>query len=113
MQGEKLHSCYICKRKLPHNFFRPDHGRKSGLASKCNDCSPFYAKYLRRKKERIRIRDKQKEHANYVIRKMIKDHLLEKLPCEICGYIKAQAHHDDYNKPTQVIWLCQKHRRYH
>lgn len=29
--------------------------------------------------------------------------------CEICGKKKADAHHEDYTKPLDVIWLCKKH----
>lgn len=29
-------------------------------------------------------------------------------PCVSCG-AKAQAHHPDYSKPLDVIWLCRKH----
>ena len=40
-------------------------------------------------------------------------------PCEICGAFgkndngkrKVHAHHDDYNKPLSVRWLCENHHR--
>src|SRR5271154_4318227 len=34
---------------------------------------------------------------------------LLRLPCEICGKEKVDAHHDDYSKPLSVRWLCRKH----
>jgi len=27
-------------------------------------------------------------------------------PCEKCAAEKVEAHHDDYDKPLQVRWLC-------
>jgi ribosomal protein S27AE len=32
-------------------------------------------------------------------------------PCERCGDAKSQAHHDDYDRPLDVRWLCPKHHR--
>ena len=31
---------------------------------------------------------------------------ITKKPCALCGNEKVQAHHEDYNKPLEVIWLC-------
>jgi hypothetical protein len=38
----------------------------------------------------------------------LKNGLLVKQPCEVCG-APAHAHHDDYSKPLDVRWLCRTH----
>lgn len=35
---------------------------------------------------------------------------IKKQPCIICGE-KAQAHHRDYNKPFDIVWLCPIHHK--
>jgi len=32
-------------------------------------------------------------------------------PCEVCGLMKVEAHHTDYEKPLVVNWLCRKHHK--
>jgi hypothetical protein len=32
-------------------------------------------------------------------------------PCEVCGSVDVQKHHDDYSKPLAVRWLCPTHHR--
>lgn len=34
---------------------------------------------------------------------------LKKKNCKICRESNTQAHHEDYTKPLNVIWLCRTH----
>jgi len=40
---------------------------------------------------------------------MVRSGRLNRLPCEVYGKTKVQAHHDDYRKPFSVRWLCHEH----
>jgi ribosomal protein S27AE len=36
------------------------------------------------------------------------------VPCIRCGNEKSLAHHEDYDKPLDVMWLCQPcHKQRH
>lgn len=63
-----------------------------------------------------RKRDKElypeKHFARCQVAKALRNGTLEKSPCEICGATSAQAHHEDYSKPLDVIWLCPKHHKW-
>lgn len=55
---------------------------------------------------------KTKPHtATAAVGKAIKNGTLKRMPCQVCGNPKVEAHHDDYDKPLEVMWLCQKHHR--
>ena len=45
----------------------------------------------------------------YAIQEAKKMGIITKMPCEICGEINTEAHHDDYEKPLQIRWVCKKH----
>lgn len=53
------------------------------------------------------IRKHQRAHA--LVAKALEAGTLVKEPCEKCGASGAIAHHDDYNKPLSVRWLCRVH----
>lgn len=36
---------------------------------------------------------------------------LKKEKCKICGKSEVDAHHEDYSKPLEVIWLCRRHHK--
>lgn len=50
-----------------------------------------------------------KRHAHTVTGNAIRAGLLKAKPCERCGFaLGVQAHHEDYGKPLDVVWLCTK-----
>lgn len=108
------------------------------------DCAEFYgirrqAMYMILKRRGCKFRDNKKygdenhffrggytkgqKRAGHLVEKAIKKGII--IPskvCEVCGAVKTfrdgrsgiQAHHDDYNKPLEVRWLCQKcHHEWH
>jgi len=48
--------------------------------------------------------------ASNILNNAIRDGKVFRLPCFICGG-KAHAHHPDYDRPLDVVWLCPKHHR--
>ncbi|SRR5216683_157334 len=60
---------------------------------------------------RRRVRHPEKKAAYSAMRKAIRNGVLVRQPCEVCGDPKSQAHHGDYSKPLDVKWYCFKHHR--
>lgn len=65
-----------------------------------------------REKEWARVREEALRHpeqrkARVAVGNAIRDGRLKVQPCERCGYgIGVNAHHEDYSKPLEVVWLC-------
>jgi hypothetical protein len=130
--------CFKCKQiKSLTDFYR--HFRMAdGHLNKCKECTKndvkihyeaiggnveyerARAKTPERKaaqkrywKERAK-RDPIRVQAQAKLSRAIRTGRLKKEPCEICGTTeKIQGHHEDYNKPLEVRWLCFKHHREH
>lgn len=49
---------------------------------------------------------KAKANARSYLHVYLKRGHVIKLPCRDCGSEKSEAHHEDYSKPLEVIWLC-------
>lgn len=63
----------------------------------------------RGKKNRERLKENARNQVYYAVGRS----QLTRLPCEVCGNTRSQAHHEDYTMPLDVRWLCQKHHAEH
>lgn len=63
-------------------------------------------------KARYKIAHPKKKRAHELVSKAIKSGELIRQPCEECqGVDHVIAHHDDYDKPLDVRWLCEDHHK--
>lgn len=53
----------------------------------------------------------KKARAHGLVARAIAAGKLERQPCEDCGAVPTDAHHDDYDKPLEVRWKCKVHHR--
>lgn len=61
-----------------------------------------------------RAEDSRRVKAHNAVARAIIKGLVNKSPCVRCGNVKAVAHHEDYDKPLDIIWLCQPcHKQRH
>ena len=131
--------CFKCKTvKLLEDFYKhpqmPD-----GRVNKCKECNKndvtanrnknlekirAYDRARGKEPERIktnteinrawRAEDKRRQLGHAAVAKAIRNGSLLRLPCVRCGEKKSLAHHEDYDKPLEVMWLCQPcHKQRH
>ncbi len=56
------------------------------------------------------LRKKTRRKTNDLLKKCI----IKKQPCVVCGKHDVIAHHEDYSRANDVIWICEDHhQKYH
>lgn len=56
---------------------------------------------------RSRIEQPEKYKARNAVNNALRDGKIERTPCYFCGGVhRLQAHHEDYDHPLDVVWLC-------
>lgn len=79
--------------------FKAKHGGSAAYRNKRKNQSP---------------EERQKYLAWKQVEYALKSGKMTRKPCERCGALNAQAHHDDYSRPLEVMWLCPKdHKERH
>lgn len=61
-------------------------------------------------KNRWRTSNPEKAKAQRAVAYAVSKGYMTRQPCEVCGSTyRIHAHHDDYEKPLDVRWLCAEH----
>lgn len=55
--------------------------------------------------------NKTKVKVEQLLQDAVKKGIIKRKPCIICKNPKALAHHPNYSKPLEVIWLCPVHHK--
>ena len=130
-----MKTCSACNEEKPISDFQVRKASNDGLTSSCKSCLKIRdaARYIKEKDYRLarhklymktdngRIAHKKasqawkgrnavRRAANLILGHAVRAGKVIRLPCFVCG-AKAHAHHPDYDRPLDVIWLCPKHHK--
>lgn len=119
MSDGTLNKCSTCTRAgvLNHRLKNLDrireYDRKRGSLEHRKLAAKDYRKnnlhVFRRLSKKWSDENKEKRYAHGVLRRAFLCGLIKKEPCFICGNKASEAHHEDYELPLDVLWLCKKH----
>lgn len=117
--------CLTCGKKKPLEMFENSSRFKNAKELRCNECmSEYRKKYPKREKAKEMARLYKKNNPKIVESYLImakafrSGKLIRANNCSLCGTLcRTDAHHEDYNKPLEVIFLCRRchnklHRKY-
>lgn len=111
--------CSRCRQVKHKTEFFHHKTRKTRRDNYCRDCRNLYVKSYyaansekyNRNNKKYRSNNAFKLKAHTAVTKAVRRGELIKNPCEVCGEEKSEAHHSDYAKPLEVLWLCRVHHK--
>ena len=131
--------CFKCKTVKPLEEFYKHSQMVDGHVNKCKQCNKddvtanrnkniekirAYDRERAKNPERIKAateiiriwkaKDRRRSAAHNAVARAIRNGSILRIPCIRCGETKSLAHHEDYDKPLEVMWLCQPcHKQRH
>ena len=120
---KKFKRCSNCKDYFRLNKFPLDKGKHDGRSCYCAKCHRELRRgYYKRDKlagktkrsntknaKRYAKRHPKKVWVHRFTRCAVKLNIIKRQPCLVCFNPKSEAHHWNYDKPLDVIWLCRQH----
>lgn len=107
-----LGKCKTCAKKdVKDRYNDPKFKKKIVKYERLRFKNPDRKKKILEYARKRRIRFPGKAKARWTLANEVRKGRMVRMPCEVCGEIKSQAHHVDYRKPLDVKWLCFKHHR--
>ena len=134
-----MKTCFKCSVVKPLDDFYKHSQMADGHVNKCKECNKndvlsyrnknlekirAYDRARGKEPERIkaqteitrawRAEDSRRALAHSSVARAIRRGELVRQPCFRCGEEKTVAHHEDYEKPLDIVWLCQScHKKRH
>ena len=127
--------CIVCKTDKDLNEYYSDNIKKDKKKNVCKECydsqvsqyrktekskkirKVMSKRYYSSDKGKLKIAEQSKRYnklngrCNKIIYNAIKENKILKGICMVCKEAKTDAHHENYNKPLEVLWLCRKHHK--
>jgi hypothetical protein len=123
-----MKQCIKCKQDKPLSAYQSNPSNKDKYDTRCRDCVSAYNKaYTIKHKADLKLKwqaynaspkgraNHKRTKLKHLIKVRARTQVTEALRigklikpdrCTNCSNIKVEAHHNDYSKPLQVIWLC-------
>jgi len=97
--------CKDCRRALAINYYRAN-SEYFADARQRQRATSGWKQYMVRAKRKDRLSHPSHHKARQAVSKALATGILIRQPCQFCGASKVEAHHQSYDKPLEVIWVC-------
>ena len=130
-----MKKCSCCNEEKPRDAFQARKASKDGLTSSCKAClkardakrypkererrAELSKRYARSEKgkashkasvEKWRTLNANRRAAHTILNNALRKGTVCRHACFVCGG-NAEAHHPDYDRPLDVVWLCSRHHK--